>query len=481
MRDVSATLMAPVNMPTPDSRSLAESRQSMYKAPISFNKILERVTEEGALPEISEMPEDSESPMQPGLLQEELTGTIVKFQILKQMVERQSDWDLDEQELPPELVALLTDLPVTYVTPIEPLAEVDMEVISAVPSAELPVLDELKDLLAQLFGQKDDGVFLRTLEAISPQPISELLEGLEKSQWPQALLSVVENALAAEEKTGIPAQAVNAPDAAPVDPAAPAEKAPLAELVPLLRVTLMALVRANGQSEGREQGELLTEPEAATPEAGELSIEQEFSVKPEQNTKELSTASDDAPELPPINANHAAAGPVGQSADGQGSAPGAPVERVPVSSLVDRITQAAAQNSNEGVTRLELQLNPEFLGKVSVVLTSTSEGMTASLKSGDNAVRNLLAANITTLQDTLRDMGITMKNVEVTGQEQSFDFSQQSRGQNQFQQQSHGDRAREAAIGRIFRMTPAAADAKLYTLAAAASPYEEQVAFDSRA
>ncbi len=99
--------------------------------------------------------------------------------------------------------------------------------------------------------------------------------------------------------------------------------------------------------------------------------------------------------------------------------------------IADRLIQSAALHKGEGVTKLELQLSPEYLGKMSVIIESTKEGIKATLKPANDTVRNLMAGQMTELQNALKDMGINMKSISIEQPDVAWDFSRGSFDQQQ--------------------------------------------------
>jgi len=63
---------------------------------------------------------------------------------------------------------------------------------------------------------------------------------------------------------------------------------------------------------------------------------------------------------------------------------------------------------------MEISLKPDHLGKVHVELLLGPEGLTAKIIAGDEGVKNLLAAHINSLSETLAEKGIRVVNVEIT-------------------------------------------------------------------
>ncbi len=124
--------------------------------------------------------------------------------------------------------------------------------------------------------------------------------------------------------------------------------------------------------------------------------------------------------------------------------------KVNTQNVIDQIVQSAKMVKGDGTSQLEIQLRPEHLGKVTLLLTATEDGVTARIKAQSEQVRGMLTSGLTDLVASLKDMGINMKHIDITHSEMSSDLSRgnsqqqsmhgqgQQRGQQQPQQQPSG-------------------------------------------
>lgn len=78
--------------------------------------------------------------------------------------------------------------------------------------------------------------------------------------------------------------------------------------------------------------------------------------------------------------------------------------------MVEKIQMA---NTSESAF-MEIQLKPEFLGKVSIQLALGDSGMEIRIKTEDAGVKGLLSEQLNQLKDALQDKGIKVMEVEVT-------------------------------------------------------------------
>ncbi|MCL1905667.1 MAG: flagellar hook-length control protein FliK, partial [Clostridiales bacterium] len=103
----------------------------------------------------------------------------------------------------------------------------------------------------------------------------------------------------------------------------------------------------------------------------------------------------------------------------------------------------------EASPHMEISLKPEHLGKLIIDLRLGENGLTAKIVAANENVRNLLAAHIDRLSDTLTQRGINLENVEVV----YTALSDKAFGQ----QQPEGQKARENSSRENARIKPAEA------------------------
>lgn len=68
---------------------------------------------------------------------------------------------------------------------------------------------------------------------------------------------------------------------------------------------------------------------------------------------------------------------------------------------------------NDSTDRLEIQLKPEHLGKVTIQLTSGDDGMVVRIRAADYEVKNLIMSQIDRLLENLDNKGIKIADVDV--------------------------------------------------------------------
>ncbi len=92
--------------------------------------------------------------------------------------------------------------------------------------------------------------------------------------------------------------------------------------------------------------------------------------------------------------------------------------------IIEQIMESVKVTGIEEGTALEIQLNPEHLGKISLNVVSKDGAITAQITAQDEAVRRIIESQLVTLKENLNNQGIKVEAVEVTisarGFEQQF-------------------------------------------------------------
>ena len=129
-----------------------------------------------------------------------------------------------------------------------------------------------------------------------------------------------------------------------------------------------------------------------------------------------------------------------------------PARQVLAARIIDQIAGQVAKPQDVSV--LQMELHPKFLGKIQLIIEATEQGMTARLKSDNQTVRSLLNENLAELKTSLKDAGISMKDIEVTETRVNTQLS--DRRSRQDNAEEAGDRNQSGRIGRLRAITAAA-------------------------
>lgn len=98
-----------------------------------------------------------------------------------------------------------------------------------------------------------------------------------------------------------------------------------------------------------------------------------------------------------------------------------------IAKIVDKVSSTLL----EGKQEFDVKLKPDFLGKLSIKLTIDDSGIKAHIKAGDLSVKGLIADQLPTLTESLKEKGVNMINIEVVYDNPSF-----NKGDGQFQRQN---------------------------------------------
>lgn len=119
---------------------------------------------------------------------------------------------------------------------------------------------------------------------------------------------------------------------------------------------------------------------------------------------------------------------------------------VNVADVIDQIAEFAKVNVSSEKTSIEMQLNPENLGKVYLQISSTKEGnVTAQLAAQNTAVKEALETQVAELRQTLNQQGIKVDAIEVTVATHEFE---RNLDQNNFGQQQQNSNGQQQNAGR---------------------------------
>lgn len=87
-------------------------------------------------------------------------------------------------------------------------------------------------------------------------------------------------------------------------------------------------------------------------------------------------------------------------------------------------------NTSTSIQSMEIQLNPEHLGKVNLTVTSKNGVITAQIVAQNEEVKKAIESQIATLKENFESQGIKIEAVEVTVQSHAFESGQNLQGNN---------------------------------------------------
>ncbi len=116
--------------------------------------------------------------------------------------------------------------------------------------------------------------------------------------------------------------------------------------------------------------------------------------------------------------------------------------RVNAADVVDQIVESIKLNSTSELKSMEIQLNPQNLGKVNLLVSVREGVVTAQISAENEQVRKALESQVITLKENIESQGIKIDAVEITVQTNAFDSNQQFDGQKQEQAKKTSRRIR---------------------------------------
>lgn len=125
---------------------------------------------------------------------------------------------------------------------------------------------------------------------------------------------------------------------------------------------------------------------------------------------------------------------------------------IDVQDIMNQITEFAKVNLSSENSSIEMQLNPENLGKVYLHIAATKEGnITAELTVSSETVKTALEAQIADLRTSLNQQGIKVDAVEVTIASHEFERNLEQNAAGEEQQGSQREESGRTAGRRLFR------------------------------
>jgi len=99
--------------------------------------------------------------------------------------------------------------------------------------------------------------------------------------------------------------------------------------------------------------------------------------------------------------------------------------------IMNQVAENVKASITEDVTKMEMQLNPQNLGKVLLELTSKNGVVSAQFTAQNDVVREALEAQIADLRETLNQQGIKVDAIEVTVSSHAFEENLDQNAQSQ--------------------------------------------------
>ena len=88
-------------------------------------------------------------------------------------------------------------------------------------------------------------------------------------------------------------------------------------------------------------------------------------------------------------------------------------QRLDAPRMLEQLQNAVLKNAGQGQTRLTLQLNPEELGQLNVMLTVKGKELSATIRAENHEAAQVLGENLESIRQTLEDQGLKVQRLEV--------------------------------------------------------------------
>jgi flagellar hook-length control protein FliK len=108
--------------------------------------------------------------------------------------------------------------------------------------------------------------------------------------------------------------------------------------------------------------------------------------------------------------------------------------------LIEQIAENVRTSVSEGTSSIEMQLNPENLGKVYLQVTAKEGVVNATLAASNDAVRAALEAQVADLRQSLNQAGVKVDAIEVTVASHEFERNLEQNADSGKQQGEQAER-----------------------------------------
>lgn len=112
------------------------------------------------------------------------------------------------------------------------------------------------------------------------------------------------------------------------------------------------------------------------------------------------------------------------------------MQQVNATDIVRQIVDAVKLTNTQNMQSIEIQLNPESLGKINLTVSAKNGVITAEIATQNEQVKRAIESQMTTLKENLENQGIKVDAVEITVQSHAFESGQSLQGNNSQQEQA---------------------------------------------
>ncbi len=117
-------------------------------------------------------------------------------------------------------------------------------------------------------------------------------------------------------------------------------------------------------------------------------------------------------------------------------------EQISVRDIVFQLTEAVKVNIDSEHTSLEMNLNPESLGRVNLNITSKNGVMTAQITTENEVSKEALESQLQILKENIEAQGVRVEAIEVTVSSYTFADSKNAQGESREHPENNSDKVR---------------------------------------
>jgi len=117
--------------------------------------------------------------------------------------------------------------------------------------------------------------------------------------------------------------------------------------------------------------------------------------------------------------------------------------------ILSQISEEIKTTVKSDFKSLEMQLNPEHLGKVSIEVVSKEGTLTAKIMAETEAAKQSIESNLNVLKENFTNQGLKVENVEVTIASHSFEENNMNNNENTNEQGSDKSKKGKAALNEF--------------------------------
>ena len=137
---------------------------------------------------------------------------------------------------------------------------------------------------------------------------------------------------------------------------------------------------------------------------------------------------------------------------------------VDTADIINQIGEYVKIHQSEGVSQMEILLNPESLGSIHLQVVAREGAITATITAQNEAVREALMVQAMTLKEELNEQGMKVEAVEVTVASHEFERNMENGGEeakNLFEEQVQKQTRRRIVINNLKQAEEMLADEEL--------------------